>query len=189
MAWAGGCMKKESNQDETSYLFNVDVLVKGRSNVEALQFLLNLLSQNEHIADSRIQSGIELGNLIEAALYLKNSQPVITRLTQLLRLRKSSPKKKSAAVTNKPPVVQEIKQSHVQPKPATQQELSTYEWIKRYIQDNTLVRLIVNRYGGQRSIPCRILNLDHDNSLLSVYHVDEKQVYSFKMNEIDEITS
>lgn len=64
-------MKKESNQDETSYLFNVDVLVKGRSNVEALQFLLNLLSQNEHIADSRIQSGIELGNLIEAALYLK----------------------------------------------------------------------------------------------------------------------
>lgn len=29
-------MKKESNQDETSYLFNVDVLVKGRSNVEAL---------------------------------------------------------------------------------------------------------------------------------------------------------
>lgn len=93
MAWAGGCMKKESNQDETSYLFNVDVLVKGRSNVEALQFLLNLLSQNEHIADSRIQSGIELGNLIEAALYLKNSQPVITRLTQLLRLRKSSPKR------------------------------------------------------------------------------------------------
>lgn len=64
-------MQKESNQDETSYLFNVDVLVKGRSNVEALQFLLNLLSQNEQIADSRIQSGIELGNLIEAALYLK----------------------------------------------------------------------------------------------------------------------
>lgn len=64
-------MKKESNQDEASYLFNVDVLVKGRSNVEALQFLLNLLSQNEQIADSRIQSGIELGNLIEAALYLK----------------------------------------------------------------------------------------------------------------------
>lgn len=69
-------MKKESNQDETSYLFNVDVLVKGRSNVEALQFLLHLLSQNEQIADSRIQSGIELGNLIEAALYLKKQSAV-----------------------------------------------------------------------------------------------------------------
>ncbi|MDY8026099.1 hypothetical protein [Paenibacillus polymyxa] len=182
-------MKKESNQDETSYLFNVDVLVKGRSNVEALQFLLKLLSQHEQIADSRIQSGIELGNLIEAALHLKKQSAVNSPSDAAATLAEKFSKKKSAAITNKPPVVQEIKQSHVQPKPATQQDLSTYEWIKRYIQDNTLVRLIVNRYGGQRSIPCRILNLDHDNSLLSVYHVDEKQVYSFKMNEIDEITS
>jgi hypothetical protein len=34
------------------------------------------LSQNEQIADSRIQSGIELGNLIEAALYLKKQSAV-----------------------------------------------------------------------------------------------------------------
>ncbi|MEC0180649.1 hypothetical protein P4H61_03950 [Paenibacillus peoriae] len=181
-------MKKESNQDETSYLFNVDVLVKGRSNVEALQFLLNLLSQHDQIADSRIQSGIELGNLIEAALYLKK-QSANDSSDPATKLAEKFSKKKSAAVMTKPAAVQEIKQSRTQPKPATQQELNTYEWIQRYIQDNTLVRLIVNRYGGQRSIPCRILNLDHGNNLLSVYHVDEKQVYSFKMNEIDEITT
>ncbi|MDQ0494371.1 hypothetical protein [Paenibacillus brasilensis] len=182
-------MKKESNQDETSYLFNVDVLVKGRSNVEALQFLLNLLSQHDQIADSRIQSGIELGNLIEAALYLKK-QSASDSSDPAAKLAEKFSKRKSAAVmTKSTAAVQEIKQTHAQPKPAIQQELSTYEWIKRYIQDSTLVRLIVNRYGGQRSIPCRILNLDHDNSLLSVYHVDEKQVYSFKMNEIDEITT
>ncbi|AET59930.1 hypothetical protein HPL003_15910 [Paenibacillus terrae HPL-003] len=183
-------MKKESNQDETSYLFNVDVLVKGRSNVEALQFLLNLLTQHEQIADSRVQSGIELGNLIEAALHLKKQSAVNGSSDAATALaEKFSKKKSNVALTNKPPAVQEIKQAHVQPKPASQQELSTYDWIKRYIHDNTLVRLIVNRYGGQRSIPCRILNLDHENNLLSVYHVDEKQVYSFKMNEIDEITS
>ncbi|MCC3381666.1 hypothetical protein ACFQ5D_01945 [Paenibacillus farraposensis] len=180
-------MKKESNQDENSYLFNVDVLVKGRSNVEALQFLLNLLSQNENIADSRIQSGIELGNLIEAALHLKKQSTANGSADAAAKLAEKFSKKKSATVTNKPSTAQEKKQSHVQPKPATQQELNTYEWIQRYIQDNSLVRLIVNRYGGQRSIPCRIINLDHDNKLLSVYHVDEKQVYSFKMNEIDEI--
>ncbi|MGW9526362.1 hypothetical protein ACWHAM_01165 [Paenibacillus terrae] len=183
-------MKKESNQDETSYLFNVDVLVKGRSNVEALQFLLNLLTQHEQIADSRVQSGIELGNLIEAALHLKKQSAVNGSSDAATALaEKFSKKKSNVALTNKPPAVQEIKQAHVQSKPASQQELSTYDWIKRYIHDNTLVRLIVNRYGGQRSIPCRILNLDHENNLLSVYHVDEKQVYSFKMNEIDEITS
>lgn len=182
-------MKKESNQDETSYLFNVDVLVKGRSNVEALQFLLNLLSQNEQIADSRIQSGIELGNLIEAALYLKKQSAANDSSNAAAKLADRLSKKKSATGMNKPSVAQEIKQSHAQSKPATQLELRTYEWVKRYIQDKTLVRLIVNRYGKQRSIPCRILNLDHDRNLLSVYHVDEKQVYSFKMNEIDEITT
>lgn len=58
--------------------------------------------------------------------------------------------------------------------------------IREYIQSNQLVRLRANRHGKQVSMPCRILNFDEGANSLSVYHVDEKQVYTFKLNEIDE---
>ncbi|QJC53146.1 hypothetical protein HGI30_17245 [Paenibacillus albicereus] len=59
--------------------------------------------------------------------------------------------------------------------------------IRRCVQDSRLVRLSINRGKGVRlSVPCRILRLDEQDSLLTVYHVDEKQVYTFGIGEIDD---
>jgi hypothetical protein len=58
------------------------------------------------------------------------------------------------------------------------------KWIQKYIANNSLVRLLVNRNGKRISIPCRILNFLTDTYTLTVYHVDEKQVYSFHLSEI-----
>lgn len=172
----------QSGNDLSSFLFNVDVLVHGKSNAVAFQSLLEIFNTNNQVADFRVHSGIELGNLIEAALYLK---------------KKSLSEKKSATPTlvrgqKKPQKSDETSKSKAVDKPAQppqSHESFMHEMIHSYIQKNSLVRLVVNRYGGQRSIPCRILNLDKEQSLVSAYHVDEKQVYSFKLNEIDEIIS
>ncbi|MFB5761174.1 hypothetical protein [Paenibacillus medicaginis] len=149
-------MDKVTPKEESSYLFNVDVLVKGNSNAVALQSLLEVLNSFERVADYRVVSGIELGMLIETALEMKKealSEHANTSLGQS----------------------------------AGNQASSMHVLINDYIKKNSLVRLVVNRYGGQRSIPCRIINNDQDSGMLSVYHVDEKQVYTFKINEIDEI--
>ena len=59
--------------------------------------------------------------------------------------------------------------------------------IDQYIKDNKLIRLNINKgLGVKMSIPCRIINFDSSNHLLTVYHVDEKQVYSIGLYEIDD---
>ncbi|HIW33533.1 MAG TPA: hypothetical protein IAA29_12180 [Candidatus Paenibacillus intestinavium] len=52
---------------------------------------------------------------------------------------------------------------------------------------NKLVRLIVNRgLGIKLSIPCRVINIDETDQIVTIYHVDEKQVYTFRLNEIED---
>ncbi len=59
--------------------------------------------------------------------------------------------------------------------------------IRQYIESNKLIRLNINKGRGVKmNLPCRIINYDASNQLLTVYHVDEKQVYSFGINEIDD---
>lgn len=60
-----------SNEEEIGFLFNVDILIKSRSNALALQSLLEFINKEEQIADFRIQSGIELGKIIEVTLQSK----------------------------------------------------------------------------------------------------------------------
>lgn len=51
-----------------------------------------------------------------------------------------------------------------------------------------LIRLLVNKgMGVKLSLPCRIINLDEPGNLVTIYHVDEKQVYTFLLTEIEEI--
>ncbi|MNW59410.1 hypothetical protein D3C74_373240 [compost metagenome] len=71
-------------------------------------------------------------------------------------------------------------------KPAPEIPVDAFEKIRQYIKNNQLVRLRTNRPGKQVSMPCRILNFDDTAYTISVYHVDEKQVYTFNLNEIDE---
>lgn len=55
------------------------------------------------------------------------------------------------------------------------------------IHQAKLVRLILNKgFGVQQRIIGRILDFDPQNSILHLYHDDEKQVYIIHLNEIDE---
>jgi hypothetical protein len=59
--------------------------------------------------------------------------------------------------------------------------------IHNYIQSNQLIRLNINKGRGVKmNIPCRVINFEASNQMLTVYHVDEKQVYTFLLNEIDD---
>ncbi|MNJ67746.1 hypothetical protein D3C77_639440 [compost metagenome] len=58
------------------------------------------------------------------------------------------------------------------------------DWIQKYISENRLVRILINRNGERINIPCRILNFQSETYTINVYHVDEKQVYTFMLSEI-----
>lgn len=138
--------KASSSAKGQSYLFSVDILVKGNTNGEALEKLLSNLNAAGY-ADYRVQSGIALGQTIEKEL-------------------------KNAA--SKQPIPLE-----------TFDALDTR--IRDYIRTSRLIRLTVLKPNGvSLSVPCRVVNFDPDNELLTVYHVDEKSVYTFKLNEIED---
>lgn len=66
-------------------------------------------------------------------------------------------------------------------------DLSVEEIILACIHQNRLVRLSINKgMGVKLSIPGRILDFDPCRSMVHVYHVDEKQVYTFRLSEIDD---
>ncbi|WP_379160720.1 hypothetical protein [Paenibacillus sp. sgz5001063] len=174
-------MDKKLQHTDGNYLFNVDILINARTNPLALQYLLEMLNGNGKITDFNINSGLELGRTIDS----------------LLRSAKLALKQEPAAVAQEPlklPVKQTGKQAEKPQsknvpadKPAAT-PADAYGKIRLYIQNNQLVRLRANRHGKQVSMPCRILNFDETANTLSVYHVDEKQVYTFQLNEIDEFS-
>lgn len=150
------------NTGQSAFLFNVDLLVRGESNALAMENLLHLLNQGS-FADYRIKSGIELGRLIEE---LEAKQPVtVTPNKEPLKI---EPVKNTAADS------------------AAELTFVT-DRIKASIADNRLIRLVINKgFGIKLNIPCRVINFDPATQMLTVYHVDEKQVYSFTLNEIDD---
>jgi hypothetical protein len=172
-------MDKKLQHTDGNYLFNVDILINARTNPLALQYLLEMLNNSDKITDFNINSGLELGRTIDtllrsAKLALKNESytptPVSVKLPE-----KPAVKPAERPPVKKPPVVT----------PA-ETPADVFGKIRQYIQNNQLVRLRANRHGKQVSMPCRILNFDEGANSLSVYHVDEKQVYTFNLNEIDE---
>ncbi|MGF9698179.1 MULTISPECIES: hypothetical protein [Paenibacillus] len=184
-----------SNGEEVGFLFNVDILIKSRSNALALQSLLELMNKEEQIADFRIQSGLGLGKIIEATIQSKKDSITslhIERKKSQLGGMKTAPSNQStnSSISAKPQDQKETvtPQMASAPESASASQGNSFdEWIDTLIKENRLTRIVVNNKNGKhQSIPCRILNFDRDNSIVSVYHVDEKQVYSFRTNEIDE---
>lgn len=177
-------MDKKLQNTDGNYLFNVDILINARTNPLAMQFLLELLNHNDKVTDFKINSGLELGRTIDnllrsAKLALRQEaaapQPVQLPVQAALKM----PPRQTDQPLSKPP--KQPKQSEQAMGPA-----DAFGQIRQYIQNNQLVRIRTNRHGKQVSMPCRILNLDESANTLSVYHVDEKQVYTFNLNEIDE---
>ncbi|MHA7964607.1 hypothetical protein ACX93W_10690 [Paenibacillus sp. CAU 1782] len=152
-------MIKQQQGTPANYLFNVDILVEDVHHAKALEQLLKALNQGG-FKDYRIASGIQLGQKIENML-AENSQ------------------RSEIPVTLPTP-----------PKapPAPQQELPGFDGLHTIMKSNALIRLIVNKgLGIKLNIPCRIINIDEKEQLITVYHVDEKQVYTFRMTEIEDL--
>lgn len=165
-------MDKKLQNTDGNYLFNVDILINARTNPLALQYLLEMLNSNDKTTDFNINSGLELGRTIDTLL----------RSAKLAMKQEVTP-------ANSLKIPMKYSKQQAEP-PPTQSVIETpadaYGKIREYIQSKQLVRLRTNRHGKQVSMPCRILNFDEAANSLSVYHVDEKQVYTFNLNEIDE---
>lgn len=193
-------MNKQTGQhhkEELGYLFNIEILVKDNSNALALQALLELLNSSDKIIDYRINSGSELGKVIEAMLAHSKQAHIMASHKHPEKL--ESPKdtagksgKKEAAIMPIPgkpavkfksesPAADEATSSSFKDIAASDEFLV---WIQSYIKNNQLVRLYINRNGKRVNMPCRILNFQPETYALSVYHVDEKQVYTLKLSEV-----
>jgi hypothetical protein len=175
-------MDKKLQRTDGNYLFNVDILINARTNPLALQYLLELLNNNDKVTDFNINSGLELGRTIDSLLRSAKLalHQEVTPLSPVELPEKTAAKSaKTTSDQTKP---------HTQPQQAQQPMMPSdaFGQIRQYILNKQLVRIRANRQGKQVSMPCRILNFDEAANTLSVYHVDEKQVYTFKINEIDE---
>ncbi|WP_059051751.1 hypothetical protein [Paenibacillus senegalimassiliensis] len=174
-------MNKQTGQhhkEELGYLFNIEILVKNNSNALALQTLLELLNSSDKIIDYRINSGSELGKVIESML-ANSKQAHITASHK--HPEKTEVTKELPAKSSKPPIPETAISGSFKDIAASD-EFQT--WIQNYIKGNQLVRLYINRNGKRVNMPCRILNFQPETYTLSVYHVDEKQVYTLKLSEV-----
>lgn len=176
-------MDKKLQNTDGNYLFNVDILINARTNPLALQYLLEMLNNSDKVTDFKIISGLELGRSIDtllrsakAALNQESPQPVPIKLP---------PKPMNEKPVIEKPLIEKTDKPNAS-KSASEGSVDAFAKIRHYIKSNQLVRLRTNRPGNQVSMPCRILNFDEASSTISVYHVDEKQVYTFKIYEIDE---
>lgn len=170
----------DNAHDGLGYLFNVEILVKDSSNAKALQELLNVLNQADKIIDYRVNSGIELGKIIEG-LVAEQKQ---TKLNsgQKQSVESNNVKQK----TNSSPESKSKKEEQPKKEQVTDFTMSNdfNEWLKKIISENKLIRIVYDKGGKRVSIPCRILNFLPESYAINVYHVDEKQVYTFNLNQI-----
>ncbi|MGO0059950.1 hypothetical protein ACTID9_08090 [Brevibacillus fluminis] len=57
-----------------------------------------------------------------------------------------------------------------------------------WIATRQLLRIeVVRKKAERQSFAGRLLQYSEENELLLIYHDDEKQIYNFKLNEIDSI--
>lgn len=157
--------QQQVHPGKKGFLFNVDILMEGYTNGIALEALLSILN-TEKINDFKINSGIELGKIIEGTRAQVQTGGTAAPVSQTAGKNKTSP---------------------VKPEEAKNDDKEMVKLIEYFKNNNTLVRLsVIKAKGIQLSLPCRILNFDENAMNLTVYHVDEKKVYQFDWSEIDD---
>lgn len=163
-----------TDKEQRSYLFNVELLVEAEHHAHALQQLIKQLNDGKFI-DYKITSGIELGNILE-------ERKANAKSTKQIPVTVEPTEEKQRSSEPAPPV---NKKRAENPPSEFQHSLETFHKCK---SENRLIRLIVNRgLGITLSIPCRVINVDENDLIIAVYHVDEKQVYTFRLIEIEDI--
>jgi hypothetical protein len=204
-------MKEREKQAKKKYLFNVSIMVEGYSNGIALETLLHFLNQEEFV-DYEVKEGIELGQKIRDALdvhpELAPSPPsgvtasnpgqasaledATMKINSLRARHNAGQKPKENAEQPKEPIKETPPAAKAEKLPEMVRDLSVtfMELLHQYKQENTLVRLtILKGKGVKLSIPCRILNYEAAGDSLTVYHVDEKKVYQFRLTEVDDLSA
>lgn len=157
----------KGNTSPNGHLFTVEILIEDATNGLAMEKLLHLLNVDA-VKDYQIINGIQLGKLIELNTKKESTPPL-------------QPSKKTATF---PPSTVTATAKATANSGASDKIIEQLESFK---VNNTLIRLTVLKGQGIKlNLPCRILNYDSSNQNVSVYHVDEKKVYLFKLNEIDD---
>ncbi|MBD3917615.1 hypothetical protein H8B09_02535 [Paenibacillus sp. PR3] len=180
-----------TNNGQQTHLFQVEILVEGETNAKAMEHLLHVLN-NGGFPDFRVLSGSAMGRLIDSMREQhQNGQ---------LNAAQSAPEAQTHTGTTSPATAKvrsnagnTSNRKSVQPPSSTVSSTSPFASIaaqfREFMEQNKLIRLKINKgLGVSLSIPGRIINVDEATELLTVYHVDEKQVYTFKLNEIDDFS-
>lgn len=163
--------KQQSDKQPKTFIFNVEIMVEEQHHAAALEKLIKEMNRSEW-PDYRITSGIQLGKLIEERVE-KSSVSIKIPLPPEESGKPAKPAKAPASASAATP--------------DAKGENAGVEQIRAIIKSNALIRLIVNRgFGKTINIPCRILNMNEKENIVTVYHVDEKQVYTFRLNEIED---
>jgi hypothetical protein len=158
--------KNKTEMKKKDFLFHVDVLVEGYNKAMAQEALLALL-RSDKVKSVQLQSP---------------TTPHTRQNEEELQKRK----KKEASKPN------DAKPSDTKQQEAKHAANAGYRHIINQIEDfkknNTLIRLsIVKGKGVKLSVPCRVLNYEDASQNVTIYHVDEKKVYQYSLNEIDDL--
>ena len=157
----------KANTSPNGHLFTVEILIEDATNGLAMEKLLHLLNVDT-VKDYQIINGIQLGKLIELNTKKESTPPL-------------QPSKKTAAVPASTVTATAKATANSGASDTIIEQLESFK------VNNTLIRLtVIKGQGIKLNLPCRILNYDSSNQNVSVYHVDEKKVYLFKLNEIDD---
>ncbi|REJ12714.1 MAG: hypothetical protein C6W59_12800 [Paenibacillaceae bacterium] len=189
-------MRNEQPSGRNLYIFNVELLIESDTNATALEHLVTALNRSG-FTDYRIKSGVETGRLIRQVTQgprQLNPLPIPSELAHGNSVTPESAFRPAVAGKSLGPSSGNSQgMSGGNAKGAADDGDSTgcidkaMERIRGYIAGNRLVRLNVNRGRGIKlSVPCRIINLDESMYTVTVYHVDEKKVYTFGLFEIDD---
>ncbi|PYI57211.1 hypothetical protein [Paenibacillus flagellatus] len=167
--------REKQAPDKKKHLFTVDILIEEPTNSLALAALLRALN-HPNVSDFRVVQGIEFGKTIERTVQENPGKPFA------IPPNKEAPGDKAGGAQSP--------QETVKPSGNVGGGKSSLslENLLEHREKGTLVRIVaVKGKGVKLNIPCRILNFDSEAQQLTIYHVDEKKVYSFKLNEIEDI--
>ena len=152
-------------QQLKQFSYTLEIRVEGRSGGEALEKIVRLLNTKDILGY----------NILHAK---EESSDIVTPLFEIRKRLRAERSRQKAADPNKPAASP----------PASDGAQRLDFVIADYIRRGTLVRMSILKPNGKKmDMPCRLLHFDEDLGHVSVYHVDEKKVYTFGLNEIEDL--
>jgi ribosomal protein S25 len=163
--------KSKSVMKKKVFLFHVEVLLEGYNKAMAQETLIALLRSDKVKFVQYESDSPESGDIGEESQKQKKKEALKASEVKLTESKQ-----------------QETKQQEAAKHAANAGYRHIINQIEEFKKNNTLVRLsIVKDKGIKLSVPCRVLNYDDSSHNVTIYHVDEKKVYQYSLNEIDDL--